>query len=64
VDTYLKVNLYRPKSRGRVMLPSIDHLRIFGKYGELIGNKKNGEILFCVLYAFLCVAAKLKKKKI
>jgi hypothetical protein len=23
---------------------------------------KNGELLFCVLYAFLCVAAKLKKK--
>jgi len=44
------------------MFTSMDHLRIFSKYRELMGIK-NGDILFCVPYACLCVAAKLKKKK-
>ena len=34
---------------GRVMLPSMDDLRIFSKYGELIGNKKWRNAFLCLM---------------
>lgn len=61
VDTYNKASLYRPKSGGKVMLPSMEHLRIFSKYGELTGNKKWRNTILCVLCFLLC-CSQIKKK--